>query len=558
MAIALPIIAAKKTIQEQAQQQRQTQRERFGQDMIQQVGKSVLDLGTTLGVEIYKESRPSVQARKLYTDQLTAGAKQALKEAEGRWTEFSTPEAVARRERASEQALTVTEQGITASTAKLNQTRLLAAEANLHIDDEGNFYFLEEAPAPAEGAPLDLGRPKGPTAVDLPHIEPTPLRTVPEGAGGYRSEVAPTGLYDRHTPVGKISPLEQATQPEPGPRKIFVNTPEGIARGQKEIAALRESIVKMGFVKPGEAKNMSVNTILGTMQMSFSKQYRPRGPVRLPKDIDRLKDYKDLREILKPWQKHWATRQQSHKDIQSFLVGDPANAKLQQTMPVALRLINQIQRQGPYFVGQSPEQVVFDLIQRGAYEPGAEAGRSVTAHENLWDQSFGEAPGTTLGQFAFEFDDPAHRDAISRATGYVLSQHDLNPQTGERTKLMDGSTTGVFNVLKGKEVEDAVIEHLQGVHGGLWQYQLAPGEQMPGVHPAYMDTAKTIRLNILNLAQHLIEVKTTKSPLDSQLLAAIASNRGIMTSPPPGPSPYGPPYSPPPAPVPPAGAPRSL
>ena len=52
-----------KTLQEQGEQQRKTQQQRFVQNLGQSILGSALQLGTTLGVEHFKETRPSTIAK---------------------------------------------------------------------------------------------------------------------------------------------------------------------------------------------------------------------------------------------------------------------------------------------------------------------------------------------------------------------------------------------------------------------------------------------------------------------------------------------------------------
>ena len=62
MAITTPLLSAKAQIKEQGRQQRKTQQQRFVQNLGQSILGSALQLGTTLGVEHFKETRPSTIA----------------------------------------------------------------------------------------------------------------------------------------------------------------------------------------------------------------------------------------------------------------------------------------------------------------------------------------------------------------------------------------------------------------------------------------------------------------------------------------------------------------
>ena len=529
MVIELKHTSARKQIQEQGRQQRKTQHERFVQNLGQSIVGSALQLGTTLGVEHFKETRPSVQARTNYMKKLTEQGDQALTEAKGRWAEFSTPEAVAARERAREQSLTRTQQEITAATAKLNQTRLLAAEANLHIDDEGNFYFLEDTPAKEDpssgyrksGGPLNLGTPEV-SGVGLPIT------------GSLGEEVKRN--IAAATPPGKTFSIAEGPGPR-GPRKIFVNTPEGIARGQKEIEALRKSIVKMGFVKPGESKNMSVSTILGTMQTSFSKNFRPRGPVRGPSMSDRA-EMAALYKMAKPLQKHWQSEGgASYGSWQEWIEGDPASARLTKQIPQMQKMINRLKGLGE-FRGMSVDEALWNIIQQGEFDPAETAGRATQRAEQVFDQAIGMDPGTTRNMFSgIDWENPEHMLAFNKVMGVETNRHTLNPTTGEVEMIIDGPYTGKEVHLKGLQGFDAWREHLVQLNRQLLGYTPQPGDRE--VHPALEAHAQAAWYNVMNATSHLISSPPGKTALPSQLLNALGTNfltaGGVFAPPPTGP-----------------------
>jgi hypothetical protein len=523
MAIETPLLHAKAQIQEQGKQQRKTQQQRFIQNLGQTIVGSALELGTTLGVEHFKETRPSVQTRTNYMKKLTEQGDQALTEAKGRWAEFSTPEARAARERAREQSLTKTQQEITASTAKLNQTRLLAAEANLHIDDEGNFYFLGDTPAP----PLDLGTSGG---VDYAAMAKAPGLHGTESSAGF-----PRAFTDE-----RFEKEDKALEP----RKIFVNTPEGIARGQKEIEALRKSIVKMGFVKPGEAKNMSVNTILGTMQMSFSKQFRPRGPVRGPSMSDRA-EMTALYNMAKPLQKHWQSEGgASYGSWQEWIEGDPASARLTKQIPQMRKMINRLKGLGE-FRGMSVDEALWSIIQQGEFDPAETAGRATQRAEQVFDEFLEMPPGTTRTKFSgIDWENPEHMLAFNKVMGVQTNRHTLNPTTGEVEMIIDGPYTGKEVHLKGLQGFKAWRDHLREINNdlqrkaGFLTWSPGPNERIP-LHDALIPHAQAAWYNVMNATSHLISSPPGKTALPSQLLNALGTNfltaGGVFAPPPTGP-----------------------
>jgi hypothetical protein len=314
MAIELPLLAAKQQIQEQGRQQRKTQRDRFVQNLGQTILGSALQLGTTLGVEHFKETRPSKIAATKYT---TVAADKVAEEAKRL---KALQPFVVKRELAEVNALLAQAGNWKANTQETNQ-KVLASSAQLYnrlgvTQNEKGEWGIS---VPDETEPVVPSAPvSGVDVIPLPGA--VPLRPSDAAAPAGPPTISPTRLGDRPTAAGFLggfdavpprpsdaaAPLPSPLGGTPGRRWVPLKSDEGrrLADERFKRTSLAERMKGERPLRPGEAR--MVSTTSGALpgerwQGSVSRPPRPLDP-KAPKAWQSTAEGKQLMKLIEPYQ----------------------------------------------------------------------------------------------------------------------------------------------------------------------------------------------------------------------------------------------------------------
>ena len=431
MAIKTPLIDARQQIQEQGKQQRQTQQQRFVQNLGQTILGSALQLGTTLGVEHFKETRPSVLKRNEALDEKINTWAQARKQAADQHEEWKGFAGARKTE--TGQKIALSEQKLTEGTLKQGKWRAQASELNMQMDEKGNLYFLGDTPSPA----LDLGTSGG---VDYAAMAKAPGLPGTESSAGF-----PRALTDE-----RLEKEDKALDP----RKIFLDTPDGAALAKKNIAAFREAALDMGVIKPGESKNRSTDWLLGKIQSSASKSHAPRSAYsKAARSFMNDPLYAQIRAKLKP---HRAALNRAFEgadpgslnEAVSLIGGDLNEVEAKDLMHVT-ELAKELQLKYPNQRVPSALGIFRGLPQAGVRKDPGFKDKQHAAVAVLIDPRMGGVPaGDMVDQGLeslasilpnFSFDNQEDRTAFLLAAGQLTGVTQINPDTLD---IMSGDRIG--------------------------------------------------------------------------------------------------------------------
>jgi hypothetical protein len=494
MAITTPLLSAKAQIKEQGRQQRKTQQQRFVQNLGQSILGSALQLGTTLGVEHFKETRPSTIAKTDVWKQQSALTKKQVGAFDKRF------------------AAEMKDLGLKAEASQLkNETSraLLLADLGVTMTEDGGEIYTGRKVA------------TGPITIPEPSLGVTPGVDYAglKAAGLDRMDQAPLAL-------GGIQPRTDEWFEQMGQQmtresnwiegRVPVDSNEGRALLKQRADALRAR--KLTGLAPGTSAQISTPTALGTITEQAKGQ---KLSDKKAKAWQKTESGKLLEDLLKPYQN---ANQQGARGGAPLMPGEVAGWVPTLTGKLQKNFDNLVAAHAKV-PGAPP---LNELISLTPAQPGRESREGERQFIDYLEQGMGHMDmpeGWVSAQLpGLDFKTSEDRRAVSLAAGVAAGLFDVDPQSLQEIPVGGGADAvgvGTMRIVSTPEsAQMAVVDRMQKAvfedmpPGKGWK-DLPHAEQQKR-----MGAGKAVMRKFISLIAHFRDTIKFKQqiPSDIQLL----------------------------------------
>ena len=414
MAIKTPLINAREQIREQGEQQRKTQQQRFVQNLGQSILGSALQLGTTLGVEHFKETRPSTIAKTSVWEQQSALTKKQV----GAFDQKLAAE--------------MKRLGLAAEASQLkNETAKALLLADLGVtmtEDGGEIYTGRTGPITIpEPSKVSLGAPnEGVTLSVTPGVDYAGLTT----AGLSHKDQAPSAL-------GGVQPrtdewFEQMGQQMTREGRVPIDSDEGRALLKQRADALRSR--KLTGLAPGTSAKTSTPTAFGTQVEQAQGQ---KLSTTKAKAWQKTESGKLLKDLLVPYQN---ANQQGARGGAPLTPAEVAGWRASLTGKLKKNFENLLIAHARV-PGAPP---LSELISLTPAQPGKESSEGERQFIDYLERGMGQGMDMPEGWVSaqlpnLDFKTSEDRRAVSLAAGVAAGLFDVDPQTLQEKPISGGA-----------------------------------------------------------------------------------------------------------------------